>query len=257
MRYRLVHDGRDILIGRGGAVIGRSAACKVLIDSDDVSRRHARLSIDGAVPRLEDLGSANGVSVNGSRVVEPVVLRDGDRIDVAGHEMVFVVEDASVSSSPRAPALEALWDDEEAASFDDGKDTRLTSGGSWLSAALAILRKGDASAALAMARPRLEQTLMKAREGAALDPDVGLEAATLAIELAVACAEGKWVTYVFALYGAAGSPMPEEVVKALESSELPSFDPAPARAYWEGLSEDPSSGDSTAGLRRRLETLLG
>ena len=238
MRYRLVNEGNDIVIGPGGAVIGRSAACKVMIDSDDVSRRHARLVIDGAVPRLEDLGSANGVSVNGRRVVDAVVLENGDRIEVAGHELIFVVDETAIGSSPGAPALDALWDDEEAVSFDDGKDTRLTAAGSWLSAALAILRKGDATAASSMARARLRQLLESTRNGQRLEAAVGLEASTLAAELAVALGEGKWIAYVFDLYGAAEEPLPSDVADTVQ-------------ACLERLPDD----ESVAALRNRLEAL--
>lgn len=67
-----------------GNVIGRASGCEVLIDIKDISRRHARIFRDPAGAwRIEDLGSSNGVFVNGERVESsPVAL--GDVIEI-GH----------------------------------------------------------------------------------------------------------------------------------------------------------------------------
>jgi pSer/pThr/pTyr-binding forkhead associated (FHA) protein len=45
-----------------------------------VSRQHARLTIEGEVATLEDLGSKNGTFVGDERLSSPRVLRDGDEI---------------------------------------------------------------------------------------------------------------------------------------------------------------------------------
>src|SRR5205807_2290164 len=61
-------------IGTGG-VIGRAGGqVEFVLDHPHVSRRHARLLVDGDRVRLHDLGSANGTFVNGRRLTEPVVL---------------------------------------------------------------------------------------------------------------------------------------------------------------------------------------
>jgi len=65
-------------------VLGRDATCAVRIEGSDVSRRHAMLSWDvtGAVT-LRDLGSRNGIRVNGRRVPE-AVLAAGDVVRLGG-----------------------------------------------------------------------------------------------------------------------------------------------------------------------------
>ena len=65
----------------GSVVVGREpGACDVLLESDLISRRHARVEA-GAGGRVEivDLDSSNGTFVNGRRVGR-VLLSDGDRI---------------------------------------------------------------------------------------------------------------------------------------------------------------------------------
>lgn len=64
-------------------VIGRDAACEIVIPDRQVSRRHARIltTEDGIL--LEDLGSKNGTHINGVRVNEPLLLNDGDSVQVA------------------------------------------------------------------------------------------------------------------------------------------------------------------------------
>ena len=65
------------------AVVGRHPDVDVQIDSNMVSRRHARLfrhPDDDQSWRLEDLGSGNGTFLNGKRIVGPTDLTTGDRL---------------------------------------------------------------------------------------------------------------------------------------------------------------------------------
>jgi diguanylate cyclase (GGDEF)-like protein len=63
------------------AEIGRGQSVAVRIHDSEISRRHARLLIEGDAVFVEDLGSTNGTFVNG----EPIdrrVLADGDKIQI-------------------------------------------------------------------------------------------------------------------------------------------------------------------------------
>ena len=73
--------GRDPL-REGENVIGRGVECLVRIDSDRVSRRHARLVVEGAHATIEDLGSKNGTYLDGRRITGSVTLHPGDMIGV-------------------------------------------------------------------------------------------------------------------------------------------------------------------------------
>lgn len=54
----------------GRYVLGRDPACEVVLADSRVSRRHARLLIEAGGSRLEDLGSKNGIAVDGKLLVE-------------------------------------------------------------------------------------------------------------------------------------------------------------------------------------------
>jgi hypothetical protein len=66
-------------LAAGRIVIGRSAACELVLADDTVSRRHALLELDRGAWRLTDLGSSNGTWVNGRRAAE-VEVRPGDEL---------------------------------------------------------------------------------------------------------------------------------------------------------------------------------
>lgn len=87
----LVVSGRRVVVPPRGAVLGRSRECDVVLDDSSVSRRHAQLRPQGEDWTLEDMGSTNGVRVNGSPVRAPRVLRPGDRIELGSTEMLFEV----------------------------------------------------------------------------------------------------------------------------------------------------------------------
>lgn len=60
--------------------IGRDPMNGLRLSHETVSRVHAELSMQGGVWILRDLGSTNGTTVNGRRVTETVVVRDGDMV---------------------------------------------------------------------------------------------------------------------------------------------------------------------------------
>jgi len=74
------------------ATLGRALDNDVVLESNDVSRKHARLEPAGNVLRLVDLGSTNGIRVNGRRVQEHL-LRDGDLIEIGSVQLAFHVGD--------------------------------------------------------------------------------------------------------------------------------------------------------------------
>ncbi|MFJ4713959.1 DUF1707 and FHA domain-containing protein [Streptomyces sp. NPDC088785] len=60
--------------------IGRDPANGLRLSHESVSRVHAELSRQGGLWILRDLGSTNGTSVNGRRVIGAAVVRDGDQV---------------------------------------------------------------------------------------------------------------------------------------------------------------------------------
>jgi hypothetical protein len=76
-------------------VVGRDLTCELLLDDPSVSRRHARLSWKRGRFWVEDLGSANGTTVNGKRI-NRTNLDPGDRVGLGIYEAEL--------SAPQAPA---------------------------------------------------------------------------------------------------------------------------------------------------------
>ncbi|CAM5562149.1 FHA domain-containing protein OS=Streptomyces tendae OX=1932 GN=GUR47_31580 PE=4 SV=1 [Streptomyces tendae] len=60
--------------------IGRDPASGLRLSHDTVSRVHAELSRQGGMWVLRDLGSTNGTTVNGRRVIGAAVVREGDQV---------------------------------------------------------------------------------------------------------------------------------------------------------------------------------
>lgn len=70
-------------------VIGRSPDCHITIEDPLVSRRHARLTIDGEKAFVQDLGSRNGVRVNGRSIEGKTELVDGSRVRIGTQELIL------------------------------------------------------------------------------------------------------------------------------------------------------------------------
>jgi predicted component of type VI protein secretion system len=85
--------------------IGREAGNDILINDPQVSRHHARLTLQDSQYLLEDLGSTNGSYINGRRVTEPVLIAAGDMLGL-GDTIVLSVTgpvDAGATQVARPP----------------------------------------------------------------------------------------------------------------------------------------------------------
>ena len=76
--WRLRVGGLPLALLPGENVIGRDPDVAVHIDHSEISRRHARVLINGDGAVVEDLQSRNGTFLNGKRVESPTALHDGD-----------------------------------------------------------------------------------------------------------------------------------------------------------------------------------
>ena len=72
---RLRYEGKTAVLRSGGGVIGRSRDCEVVLSDQNVSRRHAEVRPSGGKWIVKDLGSTNGVKVNGRRITGPQSLQ--------------------------------------------------------------------------------------------------------------------------------------------------------------------------------------
>ena len=76
-------------LGADDVLIGRHPECGVQLESNAVSRRHARVFVEGGGYAIEDLGSGNGTFVNGQKIEGPTQLKPQDRIKLGPVLMRF------------------------------------------------------------------------------------------------------------------------------------------------------------------------
>jgi len=113
----------------GAIMIGRSTDCDICIQSDEISRHHAKLQVvpDGVM--AEDLGSANGTFVGNQRVHGSMLMKPGDelRLDTVRFMLMSPTMEAPAATAP-PPAAPA------AASAGAGANRNL-----WVAAAVVVV----------------------------------------------------------------------------------------------------------------------
>ncbi|MHB9860438.1 FhaA domain-containing protein [Streptomyces sp. YIM S03343] len=86
-RYWIEINGNRHQISQGTLVLGRSTEADVRIDDPGVSRRHCEIRT-GAPSTIQDLGSTNGIVVDGQHTTR-ATLRDGSRIVVGSTTVIY------------------------------------------------------------------------------------------------------------------------------------------------------------------------
>jgi hypothetical protein len=95
---------------RENLILGRENSCDIVIHDRQISRHHARLTVTPRGVLLEDLGSKNGTHHNGQNVNEPIVLQDGDIIQVAlAQKFIFLSSDSTVPLEPQETDMIAFY----------------------------------------------------------------------------------------------------------------------------------------------------
>lgn len=101
------------LVFPGDLILGRDPRCQVVFDSNqygEVSRQHAKITpLPPSQPhqiarwQICDLNSANGTYVNGQRIADCRILRDGDCITLGRNGPQFVFEVRTCPAKPPQP----------------------------------------------------------------------------------------------------------------------------------------------------------
>lgn len=91
MAVQLAGEAGAFTLAPGTATVGRSPETTVRIDNKQLSRVHAAITVTEHEVTVEDRGSVNGTSVNGTAVTSPTRLTSGDRLSFAGLEFVVTV----------------------------------------------------------------------------------------------------------------------------------------------------------------------
>jgi pSer/pThr/pTyr-binding forkhead associated (FHA) protein len=90
--------GKTYPLVKSEIFIGRDLSNDIVINDPEISRRHARLYIQNGAFVLEDLGSTNGSSVNGQRLVSPYTLHP-DEVITLGERITLVFEAVELEES--------------------------------------------------------------------------------------------------------------------------------------------------------------
>lgn len=263
-RYRLRFLDREIDLPHGEFVIGRAPACQLCIDDPVVSRRHARIrvSLEGAT--LEDVGSRNGLFLNGAPVRQPTPLARGDRLRIGDIEMTIIclTDEVNDTQDALAPVVVRIpIGDSSGAAGGLLESTQSSTGSSWLllevaDKSLAMGRIDDAEWIVSKFAEDIDQRL---RDGQRVPPETIDRTTVQALKLATATSNGDWLEWIFHLYRDARRVLPGEAIEELHRVVRRLRYPAtPAlHGYVDMLREmSPSLKPAERFLLQRMEGLL-
>ncbi len=104
-----VYVGQELLaklaIEHGEYIIGRDPNCHISIDADQISRHHARLTFNAFELVIEDLGSSNGVFIEGVQVQLPTRVRLDQEVQIGAARLYIRLRDDAAKQ-----LSDALWD---------------------------------------------------------------------------------------------------------------------------------------------------
>lgn len=102
--YTLIIENRqgrsaaEISFDQGSYTIGRVDGNDVVLPSNSVSRTHARIFVSNNKCYIDDLGSANGVFVNGNQIRERTEINNGSKIRIGEYTLYLEYKDQSESA---------------------------------------------------------------------------------------------------------------------------------------------------------------
>jgi hypothetical protein len=240
----------------GAYEVGRAPSCQIFLDGSKVSRLHARVVVGAGSATVEDLGSSNGVFVNGSRVPRGShELRDGDTLVVGDFVIpVSYGSSAGASSIPRAFVADrpTLVGNNAPAAAAAPVTTKASALDLLATVAERVLAAGDAQRAEGILTGRLREILDGVRGGESCDPDTRDRAVRLALALANALRSTRWVDYTFDLLTATRSLPSEvqtrEIDQAIERTGY--SNPGPLGQYAKVVRDVPATLDKVRTLRQ-------
>ena len=215
-RFWVEYGGRRVFLDPGQWVVGRSTGAQLILDDALVSRRHAQFVVTDSSIRVEDLGSANGLFVNGERVNGFRTLVAGDCVVVGKQELVVGASvnsdrpsDGARFTADTLVGMEPIPRDSDSESTHQGDALELLGGVA--DKVLALGRGEEAERILASYLKNLMETVRRA----GVPPAVADKAVGYAVKLGAATNKGEWLDYAFEMYTLLHRPLPASVVDEL------------------------------------------
>jgi hypothetical protein len=237
VRYRLRFVLQEFDLPQGGTIIGRSLDCHLTLEDPLVSRRHARIVVDESGARIEDMGSRNGVRVNGAVIREPLALRNGDRVRIGTQDFVFCCVDPAgrahsrttgqlrLCANCRLPYPRELLACPNCEATEQTDDDTLTGSGrsaahAWtvqlmvesLERALRLSRIEDAERIVKRAIAQVEELVVT---GGTVDGEALAALSTQAAATTLASGDPAWARWVMTIYARTRRIPPLEVINRL------------------------------------------
>ncbi len=281
MPFRIRYLAHDLELPIGDFVIGRGPECQLAVDDPLVSRKHAVLRVSAAGVLAQDLGSRNGVLINGVKLDGSREIVPGDKIRIGNQEIVvYKTDDArtiSYADEEQRRAMQTIGGMHvadihasiEAAAMDSkaSPDGRMAASETARRFQSVRLLCGVADKALALGRADeaerilaslLQAILKKTKEGSRPKGGVAEYAALYGARLAAATTKGSWVDYVFDLYMSIDAPLPPAVIDELFTvvRKAKNYDIKLIRAYVAAMQKlAPQLGPADRFLVQRIEGL--
>jgi hypothetical protein len=198
LKHLLRYKHHDIELTEGKFVIGRAATCQLSLDDPLVSRHHAQLTVEGKDVSIEDLGSRNGVKINGRLVAGRYAVQDKDHILIGNQELKYIVRKEHMGdtliqqATQRAPTFGLL--------------------GILADKAFALGRADEAERLLT---EQLDQVLADLEGGREVSSELFERATEYAMRLASAVGSARWIEYIFRAFTSVRRPFPAGIVDEL------------------------------------------
>jgi pSer/pThr/pTyr-binding forkhead associated (FHA) protein/tetratricopeptide (TPR) repeat protein len=103
-------EGRKTVVPlvRDEITIGRQEGNTIRLTERNVSRRHARLVKQNGHVLIEDLGSYNGVRVNGEKITAPTRIKEGDLVEIGDYDLGIQGKLEALTATPAAGTVRPL-----------------------------------------------------------------------------------------------------------------------------------------------------
>jgi predicted component of type VI protein secretion system len=105
-QLQALSEGPSILLDKPILLLGRHPECDIQIDSRKISRRHCCIAQVHDYLIVRDLGSTNGIRINGERVTEGKLI-SGDELTIGNHRYK-VTWDPVPGTPPRQKARDTF-----------------------------------------------------------------------------------------------------------------------------------------------------
>jgi len=241
LKHVLRYKHHDIELTEGKFVIGRAATCQLSLDDPLVSRHHAQLTVDGKEVSIEDLGSRNGVKINGRLVVGRYSVQDKDQILIGGQELKYVARKENMGDTLIQPATQ--------------RSPTFGLLGILADKAFALGRADEAERLLT---ELLDQVLADLEAGREVNNELFDRSTEYAMKLASAAGSARWIEYLFRAFSSVRRPCPAGIVDELYSlvRKVGRVNLGALRTYIEVLRENSATlGPTDRFLMSRIEGL--